>query len=299
MSAHATAVLAALLVVLAGPTGGPPFDSHAAEPYGLTVDGTVSVHTPSEAVTLGGATVDIDSTSPHSGYEPITVTVTAPTDDARLELFDANGDRRAVVDRPGDTATIPTEALSSGTYYLVVRDAGELRAVERVVVSRYDVTFSLVDPDPAAETLVFRIGVVPGGDIPYRDVEVVVTDGDDDVVTTASEVRLGLYEATVDRTALPAGEYAVYARLVGRPGPYVGMSEALTVRVDGDTAVEGDGNKQAGQAGKTDVASDVATEGPASPTPETTSTQFPETGVVLLLLTLVVWGLVVRLRPRR
>jgi hypothetical protein len=296
MSAHATAALAALLVVLAGPTaGGPLFDAHATEPYGLTVDGTVSVHTPVEAVTLGGTTVDVDSTSPHSGYEPITVTVTAPTGDARLELFDANGDRRTVVDRPGDTATIPTETLSSGTYYLVVRDAGELRAVERVVVSRYDVTFSLVDPDPAAETLVFRIGVVPGGDIPYRDVEVVVTDGDDDVVTTASEVRLGLYEATVDRTVLPSGEYAVYARLVGRPGPYVGMSEALSVRVDGDTTAESDGNEQAGQAGR----ADVATEAPASLPPETTSTQFPETGVVLLLLTLVVGGLVVRLRPRR
>ncbi|WP_372910302.1 T9SS type A sorting domain-containing protein [Salinigranum sp.] len=298
MSAHATAVLAALLVVLAGPAGGPPFDSHAAEPYGLTVDGTVSVHTPAEAVTLGGTTVDVDSTSPHSGYEPITVTVTAPTGDARLELFDANGDRRTVVDRTGDTATIPTEALSSGTYYLVVRDAGELRAVERLVVSRHDVDVA-VDEAGGPDEFAFYVTVIPGGDIPYHGVEVVATDGTREVTTDGTELRQGLYAATVDRTALPAGEYAVYARLVGRPGPYVGMSEALTVRVDGDTAAEGDRNEQAGQAGTTDVASDVATEGPTSPSPETTSTQFPETGVVLLLLTLVVGGLVVRLRPRR
>jgi hypothetical protein len=297
MSAHATAVLAALLVVLAGPTaGGPLFDAHATEPYGLTVDGIVSVQTPAETVTLGGTTVDVDSISPHSGYEPITVTVTAPTGDARLELFDANGDRRTVVDRTGDTATIPTEALSSGTYYLVVRDAGEPRAVERLVVSRHDVDVA-VDEAGGPDELAFYVTVIPGGDIPYHGVEVVATDGSLEVTADAAEVRQGLYAATV--APLPAGEYDVYARLVGRPGPYVGMSEALPVRVDGDTAAEGDGNEQAGQAGTTDVASDVATEAPASLPPETTSTQFPETGVVLLLLTLVAGGLVVRLRPRR
>lgn len=293
MSAHAAAVLAALFVVFAGSTtGGPFFESYATEPYGLALSGNVSVHTPPEVVTLAGTAVEVDSTTPHSGYEPITVTVTAPTDDARLELFDTNGDRRTTVDPSGaDTATIPTDTLSSGTYYLAVRSEGEIRAVERLVVSRHDITFSVVESASTAEELAFRIGVIPGGDVPYRAVEVVVTDGDADVVTTASEVRLGLYETAVDRTALPPGEYAVYARLVGRPGPYIGMSEALTVTVEGEPAR---------QSATTETATGVATEAPVSPTDdaETTATQFPETGVALLLLTLVVVGLTRRLRPR-
>lgn len=294
MSAHA-AVLVVLLVVLAGPTtGGPLLDSHATEPYGLTAGGTVSVHTPPETVTLDGTPVEVHSTSPHSGYEPITVRVTAPTEDARIELFDATGDRRETLDLSGDSTTVPTAALSSGTYYLVVRDAGEIRAVERLVVSRHDVGVA-VDEAGGPDEIALYVTVLPGGDVPYYGVEVVATDGVHEVTTDVSEVRKGLYAATVDRTTLPPGEYAVYARLVGRPGPYVGMSEALTVTVEGD----GSEQEQAGQAGTTETASGVATEAPASPTPETTATQFPETGVALLLSTLVVVGLVRRLRRPR
>lgn len=291
MSAHAVAVLAALLVVLAGPTaGGHPFESHTTEPYGLTLAGTVSVHTPPETVTLSGTPVEFDSTSALSGYEPITVTVTAPPGDARVELFDANGERRAAADLSGDTATIPTDALSSGTYYLAVRSEGEIGAVERVIVSRHDVDVA-VDEAGEPDKFALYITVLPGGDIPYHDIEVVATDGVHEEITNVTEIRRGLYASTIDRTALPPGDYAVYARLVGRPGPYVGMSETLTV------TVEGDGSEQVGQA----VTTDVATEAPATPTDgsETTSTRFPETGVVLLLAALVVVGVVRRLRPRR
>ncbi len=295
MSVHVAAAFAALLVVLAAPgAGAAPIASHtsATAEYGIVVG--ESVHTPVETIQLGDVSVDVSSTSAHSGYEPLNATITHPADGdgtVRVELFDAGGERRATVTPSDGTVSIPTASLSSGTYYLVVRDGGAVHATERVVLSRYDVTVSIAESESTPAELVVRVVTIPGGDTPYRDVEVVATDGSNEVVTTASEVRMGLHEATVERNALPPGEYAVYARLVGRPDPYVGMSAPVAVTVDGDAS-------RAGQSATTDTVSDVDTESVASTTTavETTSTQFPETGIVLLIALALVSGVALRLR---
>ncbi|AUV82850.1 hypothetical protein C2R22_15390 [Salinigranum rubrum] len=297
MSVHAVSVLAALLVVLSGTAvGGVPLELQTTGAYAVVTEN--SVHTPVETVRLGETSVDVSATSPHDGYEPLNVTVVAPADEAvRVELFDANGDRRTALTPSADgTVSIPTDALSSGTYYIAVRAEGQIRAAERAVVSRHDVTFSAIESASTADELRFRIGIIPGGDIPYRDVEVVATDGTDEVVVSATEVRLGLYEATVDRTSLPPGEHAVYARLVGRPGPYVGMSDAVAVTVEGEASQEG-------QSVTTGTVTDVATEDAESLSTTdgvgVTTTRFPETGVVLLLALLLAGGVMYRVRRRR
>lgn len=292
MSAHAVAIFAALLVVLAGPVAGETLDARTADSYGIAI--ADSVRTPAEPVDIDGTSVEVTSTSAHSGYEPIAATVTAPADETvRVELFDANGDRRATVTpTPNGSVTIPTEPLSSGTYYLALRSDDTVRVVERVVVSRFDVSVSVNEAGSTADSLALRIGIIPGGDIPYSDVEVVVTDGVHQSVTSATEVRLGLYEATVDRTALAPGDYTVYARLVGRPGPYVGMSGSVPLTVDGDV--------DAAQSVETDTATAVGTErSETTAEPSATTTQFPETGIVLLLALLLGVGLLSRVRRRR
>jgi hypothetical protein len=297
MSVHAASVLAALLVVLSGTAvGAAPLERQTTGAYAIVTEN--SVRTPVETVQLGETRVDVSATSTHDGYEPLNVTVVAPADEAvRVELFDADGDRLTThTPRTDGNVSIPTDALSSGTYYVAVRGEGEIRAVERAVVSRHDVTFSAVESASTADELRFRIGIIPGGDIPYRDVEVVATDGTSEVVMSATEIRLGLYEATVDRTALSPGEHAVYARLVGRPGPYVGMSDSVAITVEGEASQEG-------QSVTTETVTDVATENAESRSPAggagVTTTQFPEGGVVLLLALLLGAGAAHRVRRRR
>jgi hypothetical protein len=295
MNANRGVLLATVLVLLlATPAGG-------ARPYELTAEG--SVDTPIETVRLVDATAHVSSTVALRAGDPIRATVVAPAGETiRLDLVDAAETRLATRDAAAGTVSVPTESLRSGTYYLVLRQDGTVHATQRVVLSRHDVGLS-IEPTPATEVPV-RVTVIPGGDVPYESVEVVATDGTYQTVATASTVRLGLYDASVNRSELSPGEYAVFARLVGESGEYVGMSDVVGLSVP----AAGDARQPTATSAPASAVTPASVGTGAEPEPATgdgadgerggapSEGELPETGAVLLLAALVAAGVLYRLR---
>lgn len=257
--------LAVVVVLLVGAAAAPA--ATAADTY--DIQSSDAIELPQWTVSFEDENYTVDAmlrTNPDVDHD---IEVTAPDESYDVTVYNRSG---AVMEaQEGDgtgTFTFDFDDYAFGTYLLVVSNDGDVRDVLPVVVRGYSMAHDAPESAEPGEAVDVRVDVTQtiAGDKPNA-VTVVVADGDDWVLETATRQSDGSYLATVSTDDLDAGEYAVWA-----------LAEC-TVEAFGYTELEGLSTPttmelvaQSHSSGSSLSGASAAT---ASPTPTPTATATP------------------------
>jgi PGF-pre-PGF domain-containing protein len=210
------------------------------ETYDLTISD--AVETPPKTVNYNQNSYEIDAFAVRESGEAIDVDVTVPDGDGFfVDMYNSDKGVEIFVDGDGSQtvtfAGTDTENLDPGTYSLVLSVDSNFRSVHPVVISGYDVSFTL--PDEATS----------GGTVEIDDISIQKTELNDDpdkievvfwnedrVERIEADSSNGSYSASVDLDGFDTGEYNVYVAALGEEEfqgeqEILGLSDRQTIDV--------------------------------------------------------------------
>ena len=251
----------------------------AASGYHVSSDGATDI--PERTVEVQQQTHTIDSMVRARAGDRVTVSVDAPDEVYRLHI--RNSDERIVASKPGrgsGTFTYDLSGYEPGSYAIMPDADGVYQDVLPLLVSGYEVT---VDAPSTAER---GAQVEVSLDVSRVDTAVppapakvqVVLAGGGETRTVEAAASASGYVATVDTSALDAGEYTLYGIAQGNEETsgrqeLLGQSDShsLTVREEtGSTAPTGTDEGRSGEetsgTGTPQPGTDTSTPSTASPT---------------------------------
>jgi hypothetical protein len=250
-----------------------------------------AVDTPDRTVTVSGTEFEVSETARVSKGDPIRLDTTGPSGTSySVELRDSDRAYRDDAEATGnDRVTFSTSSLAPGTYFAVVFAEGSVQTLYPIVVKKYDVS-SVDVPSTADAGASFDVSaeVTQETSGPSLDaVEVVVTDGSEDVVAQEELSADGSDEYAGTVSVPDEGDYDVYVFARGEDeldGERVllGLSDPTTLEVeaanteepaDGGTGGGGDDGDDGSSGDDSDSDSDT-TETP-TPTPTEMPTDTP------------------------
>jgi cell division septation protein DedD len=251
-----------------------------------------AVDTPDRTVTVSGTEFEVSETARVSKGDPIRLDTTGPSGTSySVELRDSDRGYKDDAEATGnDRVTFSTSSLAPGTYFAVVFAEGSVQTLYPIVVKKYDVS-SVDVPSTADAGASFDVSaqVTQETSGPSLDaVEVVVTDGSEDVVAQEELSADGSDEYAGTVSVPDEGDYDVYVFARGEDeldGERVllGLSDPTTLEVeaaddtsdDGGNGGSGSNGDDGGSSSSDDSDSDSDTTETPTPTPTDTPTPTP------------------------
>jgi PGF-CTERM protein len=269
-------LLLALALVVA------PITGLAASEYGITAD--PSIDTPTETTTYEGKEYTVNSITPVTTDDTISVQTSVP-DGASYEInFRGPENQLISSERKTGDASHTIEYYGSGeagTYAITIQDEGSTQTVQPVVIQGYDIAVSTPDTVEQGDSVTIEATVSERSiekHSAFDRVEIVIGNENIELREQMSQADDGTYTATVSTNDLETKSYNVYAVVRGdeevrKRAEILGISDATSVEIT-TASTETPADSNPGGSPGTDPSDGTATPS-TTPTPTPTVTQTP------------------------
>ena len=254
-----------------------PITGLAETEYGITAD--PSMDTPSETTTYEGNEYTVNSVTPITGDETISVQTSVPEGVGYYINF--RGPENQIISserKTGETShTIDYFGSGeAGTYAITIQDDGTTQTVQPVVIQGYDITLSTPESVDKGESITIEASVSERSiekHSAFDRVEFVIGNDDAEFREQMTEGDDGTYTATVSTEDLEAQSYNVYAVVRGdkevrQRDEILAVSDATSFEVTGETTGAPSDSNPDGSSG-------TSTNSTATPTNTSTPTATP------------------------
>lgn len=234
-----------------------------------------------------GETYRIDSVIQANTNDTVNVSVTAPSQAYRVNIYNSKEQivdaRRAEGD---ESLTFDLLRYEPGSYAVAVYLDGDYEAIEPLVVEAYNLTVDAPDRVAADENASVRLDIErTGADGSPHDVTVVLTGDENERLVNATGSD-GEYTAPVEAGTLDSGNYTVYGLAQGEAQAFgrneiVGLSDRVSLSVTEPTSTSTPEPtatpEQSSGPTPTATATQPAPTATATPAPPPMPTDTPET----------------------
>lgn len=264
------AVLVLVAVALAG-------SGAAATEYAITVDG--GIDTPDREVSLEGSTFTVRGIAEVSPGQTITASVTTPGDGGyRVYVYGTFDGNREIVDSTyvdsGSTVSFDTSGYPPGSYTLALHADGDYRAIYPFIVSGATASISAPSSVERGETLTMAVDTSPtADDVSIAAAEFVLYGNGVRQRIDASATGDGRFEASIDTSDLPTGEYTLYAVVQNDSRTSADELEPVALSDRHTVTVEQASSGSGGQSGTTTTTTTTTTTSTTSTTTTTSTSE--------------------------
>lgn len=260
-------VLVLVVVALSG-------SGAAATEYVITVEG--GIDTPDRQVSLEGSTFTVRGIAEVSPGQTITASVTKPGDGGyRVYVYGTFDGNREIVESTyvdsGSTVSFDTSGYPPGSYTLALHSDGDYRAIYPFIVSGATASISGPSSVESGETITMAVNTDPTGeDVSIAAAEFVLYGNGVRQRIDGTATGDGRFEASIDTSDLPTGEYTLYAVLQNDSRTSADELEPVALSDRHTVTVEEVSSSSGGQSGTTTTT--TTTTSTTTTTTTTTST---------------------------